>query len=87
MNLRPSGYEPDELPGCSTARQVTGNIVGSPNQSRVFADFSARRTSGVTFCWMEGGALSAGRGRLAAARRRAAARGDENQGARVGGSD
>ena len=21
MNLRPSGYEPDELPGCSTARQ------------------------------------------------------------------
>ena len=24
MNLRPSGYEPDELPGCSTARQVEG---------------------------------------------------------------
>ena len=22
MNLRPSGYEPDELPGCSTPRQV-----------------------------------------------------------------
>ena len=21
MNLRPSGYEPDELPGCSTPRQ------------------------------------------------------------------
>ena len=21
LNLRPSGYEPDELPGCSTARQ------------------------------------------------------------------
>ena len=22
MNLRPSGYEPDELPGCSTPRQT-----------------------------------------------------------------
>ena len=22
MNLRPSGYEPDELPGCSTPRRV-----------------------------------------------------------------
>ena len=22
MNLRPSGYEPDELPGCSTPRQM-----------------------------------------------------------------
>jgi hypothetical protein len=21
LNLRPSGYEPDELPGCSTPRQ------------------------------------------------------------------
>jgi hypothetical protein len=24
LNLRPSGYEPDELPGCSTPRQYTG---------------------------------------------------------------
>ena len=24
MNLRPSGYEPDELPGCSTPRQLFG---------------------------------------------------------------
>ena len=23
MNLRPSGYEPDELPGCSTPRQFS----------------------------------------------------------------
>src|SRR5437868_15221573 len=23
LNLRPSGYEPDELPGCSTARPAT----------------------------------------------------------------
>ena len=25
MNLRPSGYEPDELPGCSTPRQSVRN--------------------------------------------------------------
>jgi hypothetical protein len=25
LNLRPSGYEPDELPGCSTPRQVRFN--------------------------------------------------------------
>src|SRR4051794_30312327 len=30
LNLRPSGYEPDELPGCSTPRQgVVGRHVGS----------------------------------------------------------
>jgi hypothetical protein len=27
LNLRPSGYEPDELPGCSTPRQDRGRIV------------------------------------------------------------
>ena len=26
MNLRPSGYEPDELPGCSTPRQGAGFV-------------------------------------------------------------
>jgi hypothetical protein len=27
LNLRPSGYEPDELPGCSTPRSLgTANI-------------------------------------------------------------
>ena len=26
MNLRPSGYEPDELPGCSTPRVLEGVI-------------------------------------------------------------
>ena len=25
LNLRPSGYEPDELPGCSTPRQFCRN--------------------------------------------------------------
>ena len=28
MNLRPSGYEPDELPGCSTPRRrVMGDVA------------------------------------------------------------
>ena len=29
LNLRPSGYEPDELPGCSTPRQKFGDIRGA----------------------------------------------------------
>jgi hypothetical protein len=28
LNLRPSGYEPDELPGCSTARYVPASYTG-----------------------------------------------------------
>ena len=27
MNLRPSGYEPDELPDCSTPRRLTGTVA------------------------------------------------------------
>ena len=27
MNLRPSGYEPDELPGCSTPRKNRGAVI------------------------------------------------------------
>ena len=27
MNLRPSGYEPDELPDCSTPQQQVANIT------------------------------------------------------------
>ena len=36
MNLRPSGYEPDELPGCSTPRQwlVSGPSDQPPGQAR-----------------------------------------------------
>ena len=29
LNLRPSGYEPDELPDCSTPRQLRGGIIGA----------------------------------------------------------
>ena len=28
LNLRPSGYEPDELPGCSTPRQTEKAAAG-----------------------------------------------------------
>jgi hypothetical protein len=28
LNLRPPGYEPDELPGCSTPRQILLNLIG-----------------------------------------------------------
>jgi hypothetical protein len=31
LNLRPSGYEPDELPGCSTPRDVGHPYVTSPH--------------------------------------------------------
>jgi hypothetical protein len=27
LNLRPSGYEPDELPGCSTPRQRMTKVM------------------------------------------------------------
>ena len=27
LNLRPSGYEPDELPGCSTPRRYKSDMV------------------------------------------------------------
>src|SRR6185295_12350853 len=32
LNLRPSGYEPDELPGCSTPRQQKCRREGIPRQ-------------------------------------------------------
>src|SRR6476659_10007945 len=30
LNLRPSGYEPDELPGCSTPRATENGWAGRP---------------------------------------------------------
>ena len=33
LNLRPSGYEPDELPGCSTPRPCCVCAAGSPRVS------------------------------------------------------
>ncbi len=34
LNLRPSGYEPDELPDCSTPRQETRSNSGTPDASQ-----------------------------------------------------
>ncbi len=41
MNLRPSGYEPDELPGCSTPRQFRIfsekiNAINKPGNDLLF---------------------------------------------------
>jgi hypothetical protein len=41
LNLRPSGYEPDELPGCSTPRQI--NIRKSQRTDRTHASLEAAR--------------------------------------------
>ena len=42
LNLRPSGYEPDELPGCSTPRQCLADRVspgaGWPSASARWPD-------------------------------------------------
>ena len=37
LNLRPSGYEPDELPGCSTPRHRSANGKSRPNRARLAA--------------------------------------------------
>ncbi len=36
LNLRPSGYEPDELPGCSTPRHVPKGRFKCPMRSRKY---------------------------------------------------
>ena len=40
LNQRPSGYEPDELPGCSTPRSVADLIM--PHKKREASAFFAR---------------------------------------------
>ena len=39
-NLRPSGYEPDELPDCSTPRQREGTYLETARASSFFIFFS-----------------------------------------------
>ena len=39
MNLRPSGYEPDELPGCSTPRFVVAKVAAGPAGARFISAF------------------------------------------------
>lgn len=47
LNLRPSGYEPDELPGCSTARRVRLNC---PERRGNYPRRSGRSRPSVTSC-------------------------------------
>ena len=59
MNLRPSGYEPDELPGCSTPRQfrcsdlrLIENSTPEPKKGRLrpFCHWSSFRRLLLFFC-------------------------------------
>ena len=44
LNLRPSGYEPDELPSCSTPRQDRhSNTIGTLPQGVPLVRVAARR--------------------------------------------
>ena len=59
MNLRPSGYEPDELPCCSTPRHATeGNIgAGFPFVKHFFHLFSQKENK-TTQCTLNTGFIS-----------------------------
>ena len=48
MNLRPLGYEPNELPGCSTPRQRR-HLIGEawPRSSRLRGEAIGHRAGGV----------------------------------------
>ena len=46
MNLRPLGYEPNELPGCSTPRQGRGKIPGRFEEVKRRAGPAGRAESG-----------------------------------------
>ena len=50
MNLRPSGYEPDELPGCSTPRRCVGCVPGGA--PGVWSSYRAGACCGVTGAWI-----------------------------------
>src|SRR6478736_9395772 len=43
LNLRPSGYEPDELPGCSTPRYLGKPRCGLSGQRKSLGDLSRWR--------------------------------------------
>ena len=51
LNLRPSGYEPDELPGCSTPRQVRDH-AGCANKQRS-NNHGTKMTKLVKYMWLE----------------------------------
>lgn len=51
LNLRPSGYEPDELPGCSTPRQAHSALPNVAVASQLCCDaFCRSKTEGFVSC-------------------------------------
>src|SRR4051794_25142107 len=48
LNLRPSGYEPDELPGCSTPRQVERESTSRRVTVKRFVGFSGEISGETT---------------------------------------
>ena len=48
MNLRPSGYEPDELPGCSTPRHQVGRCAEAARKRFVWPSCAASRQAGCS---------------------------------------
>jgi hypothetical protein len=58
LNLRPSGYEPDELPGCSTPRKVGWQRTEErcPGEASR-ADGRAGGGSAGADCWSKGRSL------------------------------
>ena len=62
LNLRPSGYEPDELPGCSIPRFYSGhpsecgeNIPLAQQRVKTFFEKNAKRCTKITFSPFEPG--------------------------------
>jgi hypothetical protein len=53
LNLRPSGYEPDELPGCSTPHQVVRRVVLAPAGLVVKSRVGFRRAGAARMVWQE----------------------------------
>ena len=45
LNLRPSGYEPDELPGCSTPRYLVPEAGVEPVREVISRDFKSRASA------------------------------------------
>src|SRR5216117_2979011 len=47
LNLRPSGYEPDELPDCSTPRRRADSTIDSADAARRDHRLAGRRRGGI----------------------------------------
>ena len=52
LNLRPSGYEPDELPGCSTPRQTPQKRISGNPHGAIYGGESETKL-GSKYMWLE----------------------------------